>query len=119
MGKEEIKTYLCEINARVTGATYPSVLAKHFLPDGAWTHRNLRLTEPVTGEQLLEMLDRPGHLFEPGKSSGVLPVNFNFGTDELIHKGQFLCLAKTPQQCHDYLAQAEMDMQVQWTFDRD
>ena len=113
------EVYVCEINARVTGATYPSVLARHFTPEGAWLLRNLRLGEPVEGGRLLEMLDWPGHLFHHGNAFGVLPINFNFGSDGFVHKGQFLCLAATPEECEEYLRAAESDLPVAWTVDRD
>ena len=103
--------YVCEINARVTGATYPSVLARHFLPEGAWLLRNLRFTEPLEGAALLHMLEEGGDLFLPGKTeAGVMPVNFNFGPDGLVHKGQFLCLAHSTAGSHVLLELAELDL---------
>lgn len=111
--------YVCEINARVTGATYPSLLARHFHPQGAWLMRNLRLRVPLTTEQLLAMFEQPGHLFHPHKSAGILPLNLNFGKDNLVHKGQFLCIGQTLQECQEYLALAERDLPVEWDADRD
>lgn len=111
--------YICELNARVTGATYPSVLARHFTPQGAWLLRNLRLTRPASGQKVIEMLRRRGHLYLPGESAGVLPINFNLGPDNLVHKGQFLCLAPQPDKCRAFLEFAEGDLPVEWTFDRD
>lgn len=103
--------YVCEINARVTGATYPAVLARHFLPGGAWLLRNLRFSEPVPGAQILDLLASSGDLFIPGKSDlGVFPVNFNFGADGLVQKGQFLCLSSSPQANHMLLRLAELDL---------
>lgn len=103
--------YICEINARVTGATYPSVLARHFLPEGSWLLRNLRFDEPVTGKGVLDLLGASGDLFVPGQSEfGVFPVNFNFGKDGLVHKGQFLCLASSPRQSKLLLRMAELDL---------
>lgn len=103
--------YVCEINARVTGATYPSVLARHFIPDGAWLMRNLRFETPLTGEAVLEMLQNSGDLYIPGQTeAGVLPVNFNFGPDGLVHKGQFLCLAHSIAGSHVLLDLAEFDL---------
>ncbi|MCB1232217.1 MAG: hypothetical protein KDN19_18265 [Verrucomicrobiae bacterium] len=108
------EVFVCEINARVTGATYPSVLARRFMPEGAWLLRNLRFDQPLTGEALLAMLRRSGDLFVPGESEvGVLPVNFNFGPDGLIHKGQFLCLAHSPAGSHVLLELAELDLPCQ------
>lgn len=103
--------YICEINARVTGATYPSVLARHFLPEGAWLLRNLRFHEPLPGEELLGLMRRSGDLFLPGKSDfGIFPVNFNFGKDGLVHKGQFLCLSASRLSNKMLLQVAELDL---------
>jgi hypothetical protein len=103
--------YVCEINARVTGATYPAVLAKHFLPEGAWLLRNLRFSEPVSGSAIIDLLAASDDLYIPGKSeSGVFPVNFNFGKDGLIHKGQFLCLSASPTGNQELLHMAEIDL---------
>lgn len=107
----EFTVYVCEINARVTGATYPAVLARHFMDDGAWLLRNLRFTQPLSGAELLGMLEKSGDLYVPGKSeTGVLPVNFNFGRDGLVHKGQFLCLAHSTAGSHVLLELAELDL---------
>ncbi|MEM8953517.1 MAG: hypothetical protein AAGD22_05135 [Verrucomicrobiota bacterium] len=111
--------YVCEINARVTGATYPSVLARHFRPEGAWLLRNLRVSEPLEGDRLLEMLRAPGHLYRAGMESGVLPVNFNLGQDGLVRKGQFLCLGESPAECHELLKRAEEDLPMDWSYVRD
>lgn len=103
--------YVCELNARVTGATYPSVLARHFMPEGAWLLRNLRFTEPVAGVELMELLRSAHDLFVPGESeSGVMPVNFNTGEDGLVHKGQFLCLAPSSGGSKMLLEIARLDM---------
>lgn len=105
------EVYVCEINARVTGATYPSVLARRFIPDGAWLMRNLRFAEPLTGRQLLDSLHGSGDLYIPGQSEiGIIPVNFNFGPDGLVNKGQFLCLAHTTTGSHKLLEIAELDL---------
>ncbi len=118
-GKATPDVYVCEINARVTGATYPSLLARHFHPEGAWLLRNLRLSKPISTEELLALFDQPGHLFRPEKQSGILPLNLNFGKDNLVHKGQFLCIAETTAQCHHLLNLAERDLPIQWDTDRD
>lgn len=112
--------YVCEINARVTGATYPSLLARNFWPDGAWLMRNLRFGQPVTGQQLLEMLREHGSLFDAERRSpGILPVNFNRGADGLIHKGQFLCVGGNLHQSHGLLDLAKIDLPVAAETDRD
>lgn len=118
-GRALPEVHVCEVNARVTGATYPSVLARRFLPQGAWLLRNLRLDEPETGAELLDRLDRGGCLFGPLRESGVLPVNFNFGADGLIHKGQFLCLAESVDGCRELLAAARDELPVASRYERD
>ena len=64
------EVYICEINARVTGATYPSVLARHVAPKGAWLLRNVRIQEPLEGDRLLDLLHWPGHLYRWKTTSG-------------------------------------------------
>lgn len=91
-GKLEVR--ICEINARVTGATYPAVLAKHLLPHHHWLMRNIRFSLPLKGAKILEMLRKRGVLFLAGKDEGVLPFNFNVRSDGLVVKGQFLFLAE-------------------------
>jgi hypothetical protein len=103
------EVFICEINARVTGATYPSVLARHFMPDGAWLMRNLRFSSPVEGTAILQSLRDEGDLFIPGSSeAGIIPINLNFGSDGLVHKGQFLCLAHSAAGSHTLLGMAEL-----------
>lgn len=103
--------YVCELNARVTGATYPSVLARHFMPGGAWLLRNLRFTEPVPGDELMQLLRTAHDLFVPGESEkGIMPVNFNTADDGLVHKGQFLCLAPSSGGSKMLLELARLDM---------
>jgi len=110
--------YVCELNARITGATYPAVLARHLMPGGAWLMRNLRFDTPLTGEEVLQALRSSGDLFDPGAGEpGVLPVNFNFGLDGLVHKGQFLCLAPSVDESEALLKFAERDLPC--TPDRD
>jgi hypothetical protein len=113
------RVYACEINARVTGATYPSVLARHYLPRGGWLMRNLKLVEPVDGASILRFLEEHGHLFHPHRESGILPINFNLTPDGLVEKGQFLCLGETPAACHEMLLRAEEDLPVDWEYVRD
>lgn len=89
--------YVCEINARVTGATYPSILARHFLPNECWRLQNLRFANPLSSQQLLELLSESPDIFTPGESQqGFFPINFNFGDDQLVHKIQLLSLGRTP-----------------------
>jgi len=87
----EVEVRVCELNARVTGATYPSLLARHFRPRGAWLMRNLRLPRALPAAEVLEDLAAADLLFE-GSGSGVLPINFNQDESGLVTKGQFLVL---------------------------
>ena len=59
----ELQAIAAEINARVTGASYPSILARHFVPGGAWLMRNLRFHRPLPAR---DVLAAPG--------TGALPV---------------------------------------------
>lgn len=111
--------HVCEINARVTGATYPSVLARHFHPRGCWLMRNLRFTTPLEGRRLLEILERRGHLFSGAERAGVLPINFNPSAAGGIEKGQFLCLGRTMAECGRFLDFAEHDLPIDWEYVRD
>ncbi len=114
-----IEVRVCEINARITGATYPSVIARHFLPHDAWLMRNVRFARPLKDTSLLKMLDQAGYLFRPGMQEGVLPINFNLNEDGSVEKGQFLCLAKNIEGCLLMLEQIESMLPLSWHYDRD
>lgn len=116
---DSITAYVCEINARVTGATYPSVLARHFHPRGAWRMRNLELTTPLPGEVLLENLQSHGELFARDRDCGILPINFNLEADGLVRKGQFLAIADDVVSCRRLLDIARHDLPVAWEYTRD
>jgi hypothetical protein len=116
-GRAEVR--VCEINARVTGATYPAVLARHFQPNDAWLMRNLKFRAPLAGDIILDRLDAAGLLFRPGLTRGVLPINFNLGADRRVGKGQFLFVADTAVDCETLLDQARDQLPVAWEFDRD
>ncbi len=114
-----IEVRVCEINARITGATYPSVIARHFLPHDTWLMRNVRFARPLKDTSLLKMLDQAGYLFRPGMQEGVLPINFNLNEDGSVEKGQFLCLAKNIEDCQLMLEQIESMLPLSWHYDRD
>ncbi len=116
---DSIEVRVCEINARITGATYPSVIARHFLPHDAWLMRNVRFATPLKDTSLLKMLDQAGYLFRPGMQEGVLPINFNLNEDGSVQKGQFLCLAKNGGDCLLILKQIESLLPLSWHYDRD
>ncbi len=113
------EVYVCEINARVTGATYPSVLARHFHPGCHWLMRNLKFTNPIPSEHLLQLLDKAGHLFTGGDEEGILPINFNLEPSGLVAKGQFLCIGDSSESCHRLLTLGEEDLPIDWDYVRD
>ncbi len=110
---------ICEINARVTGATYPAVLARHFTPDGCWKMRNIQFRKSLDGDQLLSLIDHAQVLYRPGKDEGIIPFNFNIDKQGKVIKGQFLCLGKDHEQCSVVLAKAWTELPVEWGYDRD
>jgi hypothetical protein len=114
-----VEVRVCEINARITGATYPSVIARHFLPHDAWLMRNIRFAMPLKDTNLLKMLDQAGYLFHPDMQEGVLPINFNLNEDGSVQKGQFLFLAKNLDGCLFMLKQIESILPLSWHYDRD
>jgi len=90
-GRQEVR--VCEINARVTGATYPAILARHFTAQGAaWLMRNIRFTPSPEGPKIMEGLKKEGLLYRSGSREGVLPFNFNQDDKGTVMKGQFLFL---------------------------
>jgi len=116
---EDIEVVICEINARFTGATYPSVLARHFLPRGAWLMRNLKLINPHSGASILKMLDKKGLLYKKGMERGVLPVNFNLNEQGEVIKGQFLFLAYERDVCESLLEQIHVALPLIDEYERD
>ncbi|GJQ60298.1 MAG: hypothetical protein D8M57_06040 [Candidatus Scalindua sp. AMX11] len=117
LGNIEVRA--CEINARVTGATYPSVLARHFMPHGAWVMRNLRFILPLRDTSILAILEESGKLYHPGLKRGIMPVNFNLDEKSGIQKGQFLCLGRDPEDCLRLFKEIESILPVRWFTDRD
>ncbi len=116
-GRAEVR--ICEINARVTGATYPAILARHFAPEGAWLMRNLRFEPGTTGKELLDRLSKADVLYRPGMPTGVLPINFNTHADGRVGKGQFLCLGPESDLLWGLLAVTRDLLDVRGDFDRD
>ena len=114
-----IEVRVCEINARITGATYPSVVARHFLPHDAWLMRNIRFAKPLKDISLLKILDQADYLFRPGMQTGVLPINFNLDKDDNVQKGQFLFLGKDLDNCTTILKEIETILPLSWHYDRD
>ncbi|HTM10615.1 MAG TPA: hypothetical protein VL754_19675 [Verrucomicrobiae bacterium] len=117
--ESRIDAIICEINARVTGATYPSLLARHFIPDACWYMRNIQFRKALDGAQLLALLDQTGELYRPGREQGIIPFNFNVDEDGKVTKGQFLCLGKNHRECGGLLTRAWSELPVEWGYDRD
>lgn len=116
---DKFRAYVCEVNARLTGATYPSMLARHFLPRGAWLMRNLMLKEATSGRAVLRYLEDHGDLFHPGMERGVIPENFILDENGRVAKGQFLCIGSNTQECHELLQRAERDLPIDWDYLKD
>ncbi len=110
---------VCEVNARVTGATYPALLARHFNPTGAWLMRNVRFDPAPPPATILDTLRRHGLLFQPGQERGLLPINFNPAPTGGIAKGQFLCLAPDLATASRLLDAVHQHLPVADAFDRD
>ena len=110
---------VCEVNARVTGATYPAVLARRFVPGGSWIMRNLMLERPMEGARILKEIDDEKCLYRPGDTHGVIPINFNFNPEDLIDKGQFLCVAEDAEGCMELMDEIEEALPLDWALDRD
>jgi len=111
--------YVSEINARITGATYPSVLARKFLPRCTWLMQNLRLDTPLGGAQLLERLDDIALLYYAGEQAGLIPVNFNFNQEGLVSKAQMLFLGHDVDHCKELVRLIEKADDLSFKTERD
>lgn len=116
-GKKEVR--VCELNARVTGATYPAVLARHFMPRGAWVMRNLKFSPPLAAPELLTRLEAAGCLYLGDAKPGILPINLHTNERGEVYKGQFLCLAPLTIDCFETLLGAVANLPVEMHYDRD
>ncbi len=116
-GKIEIR--LCEINARVTGATYPAILARRFVPRGAWIMRNVMFTTPRKSDAILNELESLGILYRPGNESGVLPVNFNANDEGVVAKAQLLALGRNRDDVESAFHLIRRHPAMTWNYDRD
>ncbi len=116
-GRQEI--ILCEINARITGATYPSLLARHFKPKGSWLMRNISFRKPLEGSEIIELIGRAGVLYRAGLGQGIIPFNFNADPEGKVLKGQFVGLADHVDDCNRLLNLAWSCLPVEWGYDRD
>ncbi|MFQ5597998.1 MAG: hypothetical protein ACE5GK_08110, partial [Nitrospiria bacterium] len=116
-GRLEVR--ICEVNARVTGCTYPSLLAQKLLPGGVWLMRNIRFSPPQIGSQLLKHLAQNKTLFKSGGVMGILPINLNPDHQGKIVKGQFLFLGGSHRAVFGLLKQICEDGGYNGDYDRD
>jgi glutathione synthase/RimK-type ligase-like ATP-grasp enzyme len=116
-GRTEVR--VCEINARVTGATYPAILARSFMPHGAWIMRNVKTDRPMDGDELLRTLENAGALFSPEKKEGFIPINFNLDERGKVIKGQFLYIADNFKDCVEGIYDFRRVLPLEWQYDRD
>jgi len=114
-----LRVCVCEVNARVTGATYPSLLARRFRPGGAWLMRNFGFEPRFSTSKILHALNRAKRLYRPGAAGGVLPINFIHDRDHRVVKSQLLFLADTPDACHDEMLRCLDPLPVRGTYERD
>lgn len=116
-GRREVR--ICEINARVTGATYPAILARHLNPQGSWMMRNIRFTPPIAGRKVTDALKKAGLLYQLGDPEGIFPFNFNQNTDGAVLKGQFLFLGRSIQDTFRLLEAISGMESLKGGYDRD
>ncbi len=114
-----LEVRICEINARVTGATYPAILARTFNGRGAWLMRNIRFDPRHDTSNLLQTIDAAGLLYRPGMEQGILPFNFNPNPQGRSVKGQFLFLAPTVEQTLSLLKKMQELDSIEGVYDRD
>jgi hypothetical protein len=114
-----LRAIAAEINARVTGASYPSILARHFIPGGAWLMRNLRFHRPLPAREVLAALERQRCLFHPGAEAGVLPINFNLDGNRRVTKSQLLSLGPDAAAVQRMCGLVERAFHVKWYYERD
>ncbi len=119
-GNEGASTvYTCEVNARVTGASYPSILALHFRPGGAWLMRNVFFGACMDMDEFLAILDRNDRLFEPSRRSGVIPLSAIETDGGGLMKSQVLFLADTPGECMAMIREFPNLLPPQCRYERD
>lgn len=113
------KPILCEVNARVTGATYPSVLARHLTEGGSWLMRNVRFQRPPASGELLRTLRHQSLLFHRGDTRGAIPINFNPDENQNVAKAQFLGVAPTLAECREIMDSLHDQLPLRVDYDRD
>lgn len=93
-GSDGLEVFVSEINARVTAATYPSILVRSLCPGARWTLRNVNLHQGESEAEILDRLRRNDQLFRPGHP-GIMPLNFSAAAGGLPGKAQFLGVGET------------------------
>ena len=56
--------------------------------------RNMTLRDGVTTESVFDGLKKSGRLYAPG-NPGIVPFNFHDSPEDVVKKGQFLCIGNT------------------------
>jgi hypothetical protein len=110
---------VCEVNARVTGATYPSLLARRFLPRQAWLMRNFAFAPALDCGGALAALADAGMLYRAGDGEGVLPINFIRDDAGRVVKAQLLFLAGRPERCSELIVRCMASLPVEERYERD
>jgi len=93
-GEDGVEVFVSEINARVTAATYPSILVRSLCPGAHWTLRNVSFYKGESESEILNRLQKSGQLFKPG-CPGIMPLNFSASVGGLPGKAQFLGVGGT------------------------
>lgn len=115
----KLRVHVCEVNARVTGATYPSLLALHCNPGGAWLMRNMVFGPCMEVGGFLTFLKSERLLFLPGAGRGIIPLNTICAADGRIVKCQLLFLASRPEGCLAMLEDFPRLLPATCRFERD
>lgn len=110
---------VCEVNARVTGATYPSLLARRFLPHRAWLMRNFAFAPALDCAGALEALSGAGLLYRADDEEGVLPINFIRDDAGQVVKAQLLFLAARPERCAELIVRCMAALPFKEGYERD
>jgi len=80
---------------------------------------NLKTSKLMSGEQLLETMDRFGVLFYLGKAKAFLPIKFNLDSGRKVTKGQFLFLGRELKECLETLEDLQDKLPVKWYYEKD
>ncbi len=115
----KLRVHVCEVNARVTGATYPSLLALHCNPGGAWLMRNMIFGPCLDVAGFLSLLEEKGLLFLPGAGRGIIPINTICAENGQIVKCQLLFLDNSPAGCLAMLEDFPRMLPASCRFERD